>query len=304
MSDDKPKCIWRGPGNPRALKGRHLDDCDGEPCPGCQPCPERHCICCGMRHSLDQTCPSCLGDTRDDLDAIVLMLSHLRGQTLHGSTLSGSGAVKPVAAAEIPGGDAMVELGPFSDGSAATDPKQKADERARPDATIAHVLASWSQDWTEQAGGTHRHPLNDDHVTWAAKYHPAFDAFAAEVRQSRARLEDMLHDGERSDLGAPCFTCSRPLEKQYGLDDETDKWWCSRCKRTFNVGEYVSEVGKNYRAKADWLTAEDIAKQLRVPRGSLSSWASQGDVRKKRDINTGRVVYSVADTETRRNGTA
>lgn len=304
MSDDKPKCIWRGPGTPRALKGRHLDGCGSDPCPGCQPCAERHCICCGMRHSLDQTCPSCISDTRDDLDAIVTMLSRLHEQALNGSTLSGSGAVKPAAAAAIPGGDAMVELGPFSDGSAATDAKQKADESVSPDATIAHTLASWSQDWTEHAGGTHRHPLNDDHVTWAATFHPAFDVFVTEIRQCRSRLEDMVHDGERSDLGAPCFSCRRPLERQYGTSDDTDKWWCGRCKKSFDVGEYVTMVGKNYRANAEWLTAEDIADRLRVPRGSLSSWASQGHVRKKRDINTGRTVYSVTDAETRRNDTA
>lgn len=300
MSDDKPGCYWRGHGESRALKGRHTDGCAGQHCKGCEPCPDRHCICCGIRHSLDQTCPTCLHDVREDLDLITHMLGRLREQALNGSTLSGSGAVKLAAAAAIPGGDAMVELGPFSDGSAAIDPEQRADEHVHPDSTISHTITSWALDWTEQAGGTMRHPFDPDHVTWAAKYHPAFNDFVTEIRQARTRLEDVTGDGERPDRGAPCFVCHRPLMREYGDDDASDRWWCDRCRKSFGVGEYVSEVGRNYRANAEWLTAEDIETTLRIPRGSLSSWASKGYVRKKRDINTGRVVYSVKDAVTRR----
>jgi len=300
MSDDKPGCYWRGSGEARALKGRHVADCDGQHCKGCEPCPDRHCVCCGFRHSIDQTCPRCLGDTRDDLDAIVSMLGRLRQQALHGSTLSGSGAVKPLATAEIPGGDAMVELGPQSDGSAAIDERQRDDERAYSHDPVMHTITSWSQDWTEQAGGTYRHPFRDEHVTWAATYHPAFDDFVTEIRQARARLEDLLGDGDRPDTGAPCFVCHQPLEREYGDSDDTDRWYCSRCKKAFNVGEYVSEVGKNYRANAEWLTDDDIEKTYRVLAGTVRYWASTKKIRKKRDQNTGRVVYSVDDCLARR----
>lgn len=305
------ECIWRGSNNPRAIRGRHDDegcvDQYGDPdqyCKGCLPCPERHCVVCGMRHAMDQTCPDCLAEVRENLDAITDCLVRLKDQALNGSTMTGSGAVKPEAASEIPGGEAMVELGPWSTGEAATDPSQRALERVRPDATISHALASWAQDWTESAGGTARHPLTPDHVTWASRHHAGFSDFATEMRQCRARIEDMVHLGSRTMTGAPCFMCHRPLERVYGKDDASDQWWCDRCKRSLGVGEYVTEVGKNYRAKADWLTVEDIAETYRVTRGSVSGWASAGYVRKKSDMNTGRMVYNVADILAKRDGRA
>lgn len=299
---DELRCTWRGSGQPRGIIGRHVSDCTGE-CRGCEPCPERHCICCGHNHSLDQTCPSCLAEVRTDIGLIEFMLRvRLRAQVTDGSSLTGSGSVKLMASSDIPGGEAMVEIGPYSDGGAATDRLQKDDERVRPEATISQIMGSWSQDWTESAGGTVRHPSNHDHVTWAAKHHPAFDDFAREIREHRSRLEDMLHDGERADLGAPCFVCHRPLERHYGKSEGNDSWWCEKCKKDLGVAEYVEEVGKNYRRNAEWLTAEDVSETYQIPRGSLSSWASGGDVRKKRDMNTGRMVYNVKDALTRRDG--
>lgn len=298
-------CIWRGSERPRTLAGRHADDCDGEHCRGCLPCPDPHCVVCGIEHVDEMTCPGCVGQAREDLTEVRDLFATLPGQAAFGGNDGRLEASRPIL-----GGEAMVMLAPSSDGRAATrgkhagrDASHLADEHPDEAPMPEITLMGWEDDWRSLLGS----PTSDlvtvdasaayllDHLSWAAQHHPAFDAFAAEMRQQRARIEDVLHTGQRPWLGAPCETCGQPLERIWATDEAHDRWWCERCKNSFELGEYVENVSRAARKHKGWLTSRDMTAEHQIPRGSLSSWASDGKVRKRKDANLGRMVYHVAD---------
>jgi hypothetical protein len=88
---------------------------------------------------------------------------------------------------------------------------------------------------------------------------------------------------------------------QGGLQDPDPAtgWRCSRCKRRYTVGEYMLAVRASYDEHADWRTQADCTRLTGVPRGSIQGWASKEEIRKRRDPETGRVVYSLIDIRTR-----
>lgn len=60
-------------GEPRLLEHRHVRDCNLSGCPGCEPCPEKHCTRCQFRHLDDNhklTCPHCVGKAREALGVL------------------------------------------------------------------------------------------------------------------------------------------------------------------------------------------------------------------------------------------
>lgn len=131
------------------------------------------------------------------------------------------------------------------------------------------------------------------------------DKMADDIKGARARLENLLHAGDRSDRGAPCLVCGTALVKDWaGTKDapeppENDRWRCPNreCDVTYVDGDELNLAIKNTaRQYAEWLTATDMAAEYRIPVGTLQSWASRRKVRKRRDFDSGRMVYNVADT--------
>lgn len=291
-------CRWTGRETPRAIKDRHKDECQNDECKGCLPCPETHCVVCGIEHVDQQTCPGCIATTREDIAEIVRMDGKLEEHAI-----SGGNDGRLEAARDIPGGEAMVMHGPGA---------QHGEIGRGEHMTTLMLLVSWEDDWRsikhqpaeEKATVSGAAAYLDEHLTWAAQNHPAFDAVAEELRGHRAHLEDVLHDGERPDLGAPCVLCGRPLERIWAELARNDRWWCSRCKQLLEPDEYDEAVARDGRRFAKWLTPPDMQEEHRIPRGSLTSWASEGHVRKRRDINIGRMVYNVADAVARRDDLA
>lgn len=292
------ECRWTGRETPRAVWDRHTDECDDDRCRGCQPCTKAHCVVCGIEHVDEQTCPSCIGTTRTDLAEIRRMYHALPLHAVEGGNDGHLESSRP-----IPGGEAMVMLAPGS-GHGYAEYERKGE--AIPTELL---LATWEDDWREVRSGETALELAsvdaavkylDANLDWAAQQHPAFDSFAEEIREHRAHLEDVLHDGERIDTGAPCKVCGRPLERNYGAQAKDDSWWCDRCKVLIRPDEYAENVARESRQYAKWLPAAEMAEEHRIPRGTLSSWASDGKVRKRRDTNLGRVVYNVEDAVTRR----
>jgi hypothetical protein len=293
MTDDL-ECIWTGRETPRALKRRHEDHCADEWCKGCLRCPRYHCVVCGIEHVDQLTCPGCVGDVRDNLTETLLLHAALPSHAVSGGNLGQLEAARP-----IPGGEAMNMLGP----SGWRGEIGKGEHR-----TTEEVLVCWEDDWRNHFGarsdelvslhGAARFLL--DRLSTAAQEHPAFDAFAEEVRQHRAHLEDVLHDGERADLGAPCTVCHQPLERVWAKDEAHDRWWCERCKTAFDPAEYVQKVAREARKYNGWLTARDMHLEHDIPVGTLQGWASKSKVRKRKDVNLGRMVYNVHDAKTER----
>lgn len=299
-------CKWNGRNEPRVLPGRHGQDCGDETCGGCAPCEQRHCVIDGRTHLTDAhplTCPSCIGDVRDDLDQIVDMHSRLRGEAIvRGMAGERDGTVL--------GGDAMVMLamryreqtGIGSDG----DHSHESD--ADPVPTLL-TLATWEDCWRDHLG----HDTADTaEVAEVAGYLALmltrmaqdadlpFDDFARDIRNARGRLEDVLRDGEREETGAPCPDCGRRMVKHYGKRVIDDRWRCPdrrECKAEYTEWRYRGVVDDRYLRNATALTARDMHRAHDVPEGSVRAWASEkvGKVRKRGKDANGLQLYDVAD---------
>lgn len=155
----------------------------------------------------------------------------------------------------------------------------------------------------------------------------AVDEMADALRNVRARLEGVLHAGERDDKGAPCLTHGQPYVKRwagYRLPDGTvqrrdqragvrpdvevvdlgeseDRWYC-KGDADENGGHWATEdeykiaAKATWRAYSEWLSSTDMEIQYRVRPALVVLWAHRGKVRKKKDARSGRVLYNVSDT--------
>lgn len=130
------------------------------------------------------------------------------------------------------------------------------------------------------------------------------DKMADNIAKAKARLENLLHAGDRSDRGAPCLQCGTALVKEWaGTQEkpeppENDRWRCPKreCPVEYVDGDELALAVKNTaRQYAEWLTATDMLAEYRINIGTLQSWATRGKVRKRKDFNSGRMVYNVAD---------
>lgn len=130
------------------------------------------------------------------------------------------------------------------------------------------------------------------------------DKMQEDIAKARAHLENLLYAGERSDRGAPCLVCGTALVKDWAGTKEApeppehDRWRCpnGECDVTYVDGDELNLAIKNTaRQYAEWLTATDMAAEYRINVGTLQSWASRERVRKRKDYNSGRMVYNVAE---------
>jgi hypothetical protein len=162
-------------------------------------------------------------------------------------------------------------------------------------------------------------------LPWAWENEVHFEDFADDVRNVRARLEAILTAGRRNLRGVQCFDCGTDLVRQShdpkdvraceghdgvcfiphaacphdrgGLRD----WWkCPGCDRTYPLKDYARAVSHAHYAFADYLLLDDAAARTGAKPGTIKVWATRGQVRKKRDRDTGRMTYCVPDIEARR----
>lgn len=300
---------------PRIVTGRHDPDCYDQTCEGCQPCTEPHCRICGREHA-DGSCAECTAATRDDLHEI--------GRLCH--SLPEEVEVRGID------GEAMVLLGPAVDPEAWSHVEAAYVSGRLPEGWIeaAHgrecpllvneacsgcaggelhpqlVLGTWDMVWRDALD--HDEPTArltipaaidylDRQLTYMAGFvHVPFEDFARDLRACRAHLEAVLHDGEQRDTGAPCMACGVRQVREWGRLAAADGWRCPKCKAFSTEAQYALAVRADYedqRGQFDYLPAEDCAAVTGATRGSITGWASRGQVRKRREY--GRVVYHVAD---------
>lgn len=252
MTDQRPpRCEYDRTTGQRLTRTHHLDDCRGIGCTGCLPCTAEHCVLCQARHVNDAhplVCPRCVGGIREDLDAILVDTRKLRAQAIAGSSAAG----RLLAAAPIPGADAMVMLGPSGDrhlAAARYDLAAKGltfhgprdlwahytdDHRPKDLEPPLSLLASWEDTWRSHLQAPSRKPADvadavayfDRHLTLMAQLHdgPDIVAFARDVAGLRARLEEVLHDehtlngagksGGDAERGIECFECGVRLVRR------------------------------------------------------------------------------------------
>jgi hypothetical protein len=168
------------------------------------------------------------------------------------------------------------------------------------------------------------------HLDWLWENEPKWDDFAQHIADARARMEALLAEGLRSKRGVPCLSvdcaggilvqpvadrrehrwcdghdgvCTVPHERcahdRGGLRDE---WVCGKCDRRYGVEDYARAVAQSAFLNAEWLPLEDAIARTGAKRGSIQGWASKGEVDRRKDHETGRVLYRVAQIEAKTRG--
>jgi hypothetical protein len=260
-----------------------------------------------------------IGEARDNLAAIIDLYAYLLDQAFYGGHDGHLEADRPYPT------DAMTILGPTCNLEAwahQTATRVRATITGREWITDDHdhdgdhpalVLAYWDDMWrnlnqhlphpTPTISSTAGY-LDQNMTGMANEPRALFAEFAADMHNTRARLEAILYAGERDEKGAPCLHCRALLVRRTappnpGARDQgglRDMWDCPRCHRTYGTAEYWNAVAAAYRANAPALTADDIHTEYGVPTGSIRGWASLGKVRKRGRDLAGRILYDVADT--------
>lgn len=222
----------------RIITGHHRDDCPTnqnhpEHCPGqdhrgCAPCTAPHCVLCRTRHTSNDhpiTCPTCIGRVRTDLHEILWYCRHLRWQ----ATRAGHDG-RLVAAAPIPGGDALVlyaRAGAFLE-DLIWNPDL--DEYHHPDDVVPVLLPllSWDQAWRRYFGhdlaakpsvsGIVHYLADGDRLNRMAQCTdgPDWTAFAWDMGALLRQLEGVLHDESEPEQGVSCFECGQRLVRKFG----------------------------------------------------------------------------------------
>lgn len=286
----------------RALLGRHAEGCEGLDS-GCLPCPSQHCRHCGTQHA-EVTCPSCLSEIRENLGQVYALTEHLADEATHGR-------IAYQTHDTVPGGNALVMLGPGADRHAYfnqlayrmaqhldvshTDMEHRDDPRP----PLA-LLANWADRWRHTRGQTaSRTPTMDSTVDYLgrnlheAARHPAILGFAGDLEALVRSLEDVLHDGDRAETTrVPCLRCGTRLEKVYGITEGEDHYRCPGCRDLYNQGRYD-------RAKHDQLASlgaeryvllTDAIGAIGRPEQTVRSWIRRGKVRALRHPETRRLL--------------
>ncbi len=327
----------------RVLKARHEPTCDAERpgtlvrCPGCLPCPERHCLTCERLHveraaagSPLLTCPACLAVARMNLAAIVTLAARLGLEARHGRA-----ATKVHGG--LPGGDALVLLAPGAERAGTLgqlahrldfelDTTHVRDELASDPRPPLQVLTTWETSERRRTG-TGRHPgaperrlslAEQQSLPTVARYlrerlplmarEPIFVAFSRDLATCVRQLENVLHDGERPETTrVPCWECGTRLVKVYAAaayTERADFWECPHCREKYDAGRFA-------RAKVDHLASEgaerfvlvaDGAQVIGRPERTVRTWIARGQVRFEKHPVTKRLMVWWPDIRDRHTG--
>lgn len=196
-------------------------------------------------------------DVAIDLRAILALSADLEEQAVHKAT-----------AREMPGGDAMVMLGPvaspaawerrlelveaawFDSDEITPRPNMGADEDPSWEATLSTLLF-----WSEVPHPNDKPTIRTEaewlleNLRWMYDHEPHFADFAKDIAAARRRLEAVLYAGDRDEKSwVPCTTCDldrdgNPLVvrliREYGTTVEADRWTCPRCKLRYDTPSYL-----------------------------------------------------------------
>lgn len=194
------------------------------------------------------------------------------------------------------------------------------------------TLRRWSDRWRREHGAEYEmaHTIASEtgFLRWCLEWaedQPGWKAFCKDMTSARARLEDTVQSGLRSERGVPCFDCNEDLVREMGdrreprfcaggggictwphercpLHDRgglSDEWVCPACYRKYDEDSYRRAVAYLHHLYADYLPLHECMERTGVPRGSIQGWASRGQIARKKDFTTGRTLYSVTDVAER-----
>ncbi|MGH3356607.1 MAG: hypothetical protein ACRDOJ_11970 [Nocardioidaceae bacterium] len=276
-------------------------------------CDRRHCALCRRGHPTDThplTCPACVGRVRDQLAGIAELhhYARLRAEAWH----------HPDAA--IPGGAAMVLLGPVSRGIQArhlayvtgdyTDLEAAAKDADPPLLTLATWEDCW-RGWSGQPAGRlasidSAAAYLDANLTRMAQqleakvdgdgdeeWPPDFGQFAADVQRALIRLEDVLRAGERDEVSkTPCLDCGTRLARRYAARAVDDRWVCPRCRRRYTEAEFARAQHQQLAGEgADrFVRLGDALKAAPRPEYTVRTWVRRGLVSAYCELGTRQVM--------------
>jgi hypothetical protein len=222
---------------------------------------------------------------------------------------------------DIPGGDAMVMLGPSADPEAwsyrqlsaalgRTEPHGIYENDADPQPPLL-VLATWEDCIRKELGTeTDRKATIEDaakflasSIDWCLDIDAAgdvnfiaIDDMAADIAKVRKRLEVVLHAGEQRDVSrVTCTHCDHAprLVKTWARLASADAYHCPSCRTPYDWGQFLQAKATNLRAEGTErfvlaTQAEDAVPD--VPKQTMRSWMRRGVVKTACDIRTKRVV--------------
>lgn len=201
----------------------------------------RTCIVChhtALEPTERQCCVACLARTRSAILEIVELYALLPAELA-----DHAGAARPPDAIGRPDTDGLPEaLVMYAGGTAGTvngtpptleDPTGRAhaaDVWPSDSPSVLGVLGTWEDDWrdladlpaaTMEATVTGCSEFLLARLGWASQQHPAFDEFAADMRQLADMLRHVTRRDDVIDRGAkiPCPECGRPLIRHYADPD-------------------------------------------------------------------------------------
>lgn len=149
----------------------------------------------------------------------------------------------------LPGGDAMIALGPVANREAwenmqetseRTGLKLTAPELEDERETPLQRILYWSERWRRHHGAEYGQTPNLStevsfirwNLEWATVHEPQWQQFAADMAQAQADLETILNAGRRDIVSTDvaCLLCETPLRRRMtDTDGYEDEWWCGQC---------------------------------------------------------------------------
>lgn len=248
-------------------------------------------------------------------DAITRVARDLSAITDLTAALESQAIAKANSPDHLPGGAAMVALGPVASHEAFVNTFDTAERLGRDTTYISdddedwapplQLLLFWSEALRMEQGQDYgqrptiaseasylRFAL--DHL-WANE--PHFDDFARDVNRARRRLEDVLHAGNRVErTRVPCIEldCERKprLIRVYRESAALDHYRCPACKTSYTTQRYGI-------AKADLLASQDADRHVSMQDAlnaidrsdrTFRKWLRFWHVRSYRDPLTGTVM--------------
>lgn len=319
-------CYTVGRDLPRLIRNRHEHDHpapDGDQlCPGCLPCTDHHCRVCAINH-VDQdtdTCPSCIADVRAGLVQIDKLYDALPDEAeLKGVESEAFNLLGPVADPEARAhAEASYKAGRLPEGWLETGLHGKRCPLLVKEACTGcagreyHPLTIawwWNQcyrealDHDETPAGAHLWTLLDyldTNLAYFAAYPDIdFEDLARDVRACVAHMEQVLHDGEQIETGAPCLTCSGGvlMRREWGKLAAADGWRCPRCREFRDDAAYQLNVAQLHNEKAEWLTDKEMQVRTGVRAGTIREWGRKGRDLVRKRTHSKRTEFNVEDVE-------
>lgn len=214
----------------------------------------------------------------------------------------------------LPGGLAMVTLAPVANPEAWEHKFEAAERHGRPTSHIYDEDPDWEPVlqtlWFWSARWRQVHAAEWDHIPtitseanflrwaidWAWENEPEWPRFKRDIAAARARLENILYAGERSERGVPCMyeECGgirlvRKLEPRRGTDGQKvwvySDWHCPRCHRQWPHDRYLAMVAAAHeKTKFEdidgevWCSVDYAARQVNRPEATIRSWIRENAV--------------------------